>query len=163
MSKDKIHNISKMELEKLDEKDLMFITNPGRMGDEDGITFVIKNNNEYTIYRVNGLIYGSMDKDSITFEDIKKQFPKWFDTWKNCHNKEYKGKYKHLYMGFGNGLNVDNSIYNVFKPYLDEMIKKNLEKYSEQDKKDMQYAVIYSIWQEAFINMVNENGYILKL
>lgn len=30
----------------------MFITNPGRMGDEDEATFVIKDVNTFTIYRV---------------------------------------------------------------------------------------------------------------
>ena len=35
----------------------MFITNPGRMGDEDGIAFIIKRGNEFTIYRVDGLMY----------------------------------------------------------------------------------------------------------
>lgn len=39
------NKITKEELYKLNEDDLMFITNPGRMGDVDGSYFVIKNNN----------------------------------------------------------------------------------------------------------------------
>jgi hypothetical protein len=35
--------ITKEEFEKLDEKNLIFITNPGRMGDIDGSNFIINN------------------------------------------------------------------------------------------------------------------------
>ena len=37
-----IHKITKYELVKLNENDLVFITSSGRMRDEDGITFIIK-------------------------------------------------------------------------------------------------------------------------
>ena len=37
------------DIKKFNEDNLMFITNPGRMGDEDGSTFVIKHDNEFTI------------------------------------------------------------------------------------------------------------------
>ena len=50
------NKITKEEFYTLDEKDLMFITNPGRMGDEEGVTFVIKSNNNYTVYRIDGCI-----------------------------------------------------------------------------------------------------------
>ncbi len=48
------NKISKKEFLKLNENDLMFITNPGRMGDEDGTTFIIKHGNEFNIYRIDG-------------------------------------------------------------------------------------------------------------
>lgn len=32
----------KKEFEKIDENDVIFITHPGRMGDEDGSTFIVK-------------------------------------------------------------------------------------------------------------------------
>jgi hypothetical protein len=32
------------------------------MGDEDGITFVVKNKNEFIAYRVSGWMYGSKRK-----------------------------------------------------------------------------------------------------
>ena len=57
MNKFETNKILKSEFVKLNENDLMFITNPGRMGDEDGSTFIIKNNNEFTIYRVDGWMY----------------------------------------------------------------------------------------------------------
>ena len=41
----KINKILKPDFLKLEEESIMFITNPGRMGDEDGITFVVKNYN----------------------------------------------------------------------------------------------------------------------
>ena len=37
------NKINKPNFLKLNEADVMFITNPGRMGDEDGSTFIIKN------------------------------------------------------------------------------------------------------------------------
>ena len=57
MNKFETNKISKSEFVKLNEDDLMFITNPGRMGDEDGATFIIKHGNEFTIYRVDGWMY----------------------------------------------------------------------------------------------------------
>jgi len=50
----KYNEISKTDFLKLNEDNLMFITNPGRMGDEDGTTFIIKNGNVVTIYRISG-------------------------------------------------------------------------------------------------------------
>ena len=159
MSEIKIHKISKSELLKLNEDDLMFITNPGRMGDENGSTFIIKHGNEITIYRVDGWLY---PKEDILLSDIEKQFPKWLDTWKNSTDKEYKGKYRYLYMGFGNGLSVDNSIYNEFEEYLYDLVEEYLKEYSEEEKESLKYAAIFNVWKEAFINMANDKGYILK-
>lgn len=152
----KTNKISKQEFLKINEKDIMFITNPGRMGDEDGSTFIVKQDNKYKIYRIDGWMYRSIDynKDEyISLEDTKKQFPKWYEAWKNNNNKNYHGKYKYLYMGFGNGLSIDNSIYNEYKPYLDEKVKKYLE--TKDNKEDLKYAAIYNVWEEAFFNMIN--------
>ena len=158
----KINKILKPDFLKLEEESIMFITNPGRMGDEDGITFVVKNDNEYISYRVSGWMYGSKEKDNITLDEARKQFPEWYKAWENGTDEDYKGKYKHLYMGFGNGLNVDISIYDKFKPYLDKMIKNNLEKYPEEERKDRQYAAIFNVWEDALINMAQEENIILK-
>ena len=57
MNKFETNKITKSDFLKLNEEDLMFITNPGRMGDEDGSTFIIKKENELTIYRVDGWMY----------------------------------------------------------------------------------------------------------
>ncbi len=151
MSKKKVHKISKSKLVKLNEDNLMFITNPGRMGDEDGLTFIIKENEEFIIYRVDGLMY---QRGDIILNDIKKQFPKWAHTWKHFKEKEHNGKYKYLYMGFGNGLCIDSSIYNEFKEYLDMYLKD----ITEEDR----YGIIFNNWEMAFMNMVEDKGYILK-
>ena len=45
MHKYEIIKISSDDFFKINEDDLMFITNPGRMGDEDGSTFVVKKDN----------------------------------------------------------------------------------------------------------------------
>lgn len=161
----KINKISKNDFLKLNEDDVMFITNPGRMGDENGTTFIIKKENNLIVYRVDGWMYPdkSIPEDEyISLNDTLNQFPKWHDTWNNWNEENYSGKYKYLYMGFGNGLSVDNSIYEEFKPYLDKEITKNLEKYSEEEKKDMQYAAVYNVWDKALISMAKEKNYILK-
>ena len=41
--------ITKEEFEKLDEKNLIFITNPGRMGDTDGSNFIVKIGNVFYV------------------------------------------------------------------------------------------------------------------
>ena len=58
-------------------------------------------------------------------------------------------------------LNV-NSIYDEFKPYLDEEVEKNFAKYSDKEKEEMKYAAIFNVWEKAFINMTKDKNYILK-
>jgi len=147
-----INRIKKEDFLKLKEENIMFITNPGRMGDEDGSTFIVKQDNEFIIYRISGWLYGNED-DGISLDDVLKQFPKWHDAWDNSNNEEYKGKYKYLYMGFGNGLSVDNSMFNEFKPYLDKKALKYLE--GKDDKESLKYSAIFNTWKEAFIDMIN--------
>ena len=152
-----INKISKEKFLKINEKDVMLITNPGRMGDEDGTTFIIKQSNKYKAYRIDGWMYPiNFNKDEyISLEDTKKQFPKWHETWKNSNDKNYHGKYKHLYMGFGNGLSIDNSIYNEYVPYLDKKVKEYLETKTNEEKESLKYAAIYNVWEEAFLNMID--------
>ena len=153
----KVNKISKEDFFKINEKDVMFITNPGRMGDEDGSTFIIKHDNKFKIYRLDEWMYRCKDfneSEHISLDDTLKQFPKWHEAWENSTNKDYKGKYKYLYMGFGNGLSIDNSIYKEFKPYLDKKVEEYLE--SKEDKESMKYAAIFDTWEEAFLNMIND-------
>ena len=73
------NKISKEDFLRLNEDDVMFITNPGRMGDEDGSTFIIKQDNDFKIYRIDGWMYRNKDlKESeyISLQDASKQFPK---------------------------------------------------------------------------------------
>ena len=159
----KTNKILKEDFLKLNENDVMFITNPGRMGDEDGITFVIKKDKELIVYRLDGWMYPTKDRNElISLNDAKEQFTKWFESWRNWNNENYQGKYKHIYMGFDNGLNIDNSIYDNFKPFLDKRIEKYLEKYSEEEKENYKYAAVMNVWSKVLTDMVNERGYILK-
>ena len=103
-----------------------------------------------------------MEKDQISMEDTANQFPEWYEAWKHAEDENYHGKYTHVYMGFGNGLNIDNSIYEEYKLYLDEEVKKNLEKYSDEEKETMQYAAIFNVWEEALIKMANDKNYIIE-
>ena len=164
MRKHQVNKISKIDFMKLNEEDVMFITNPGRMGDEDGSTFVVKNGNELFLYRVDGFMYPNRTTTkeyNITIKDMKKQFPKWHEAWKHGNEKDYKGKYQYLYMGFGNGLSVDNSIYNEFKPYLNKLVEEYL-KDKKDSKEDLKYAAIYNVWQEALMKMLEEKNIMLK-
>ena len=152
------NKITREEFLNLNEDDIMFITNPGRMGDEDGIYFVIKKDNNLTLYRVDGWMYG-IGKE-ISLQDAFKQFPSWYYTWDHNKDKNYQGKYKYLYMGFGNGLSIDNRIYEEYKPYLDKLVEEYLEK--EEDKEKLMYAAIFSTWKKAVINMANDKKLIIK-
>ena len=149
-----LNTISKKDFLKINEDDVMFITNPGRMGDEDGSTFIIKDGNNYMIYRLDGWMYPSKQKDIITLEDTKKQFPKWYEAWHNSNNENYHGKYQYIYMGYGNGLCVDNRIYDDFKPFLDQKVNEYLS--DKKDKESLKYAAIMHTWIDAFNNMIEK-------
>ena len=77
----KYNRITKDEFEKIDEKDVMFITNPGRMGDEDGSYFIVKTGNVFIPYRVSGWMYSNGNAE-ITLDNFSKKFPLWMDMWK---------------------------------------------------------------------------------
>ena len=146
------NNISKEDFLKINEDKVMFITNPGRMGDEDGSTFIIKEDNKFKIYRIDGWMYPNKHikgNEYISLDDALNQFPKWQDAWKNNGNN----KYEYIYMGFGNGLSIDKSIYNEYKPYLDKQVQEYLK--DEKDKNSLKYAAIYNVWDKAFSNMIN--------
>ena len=150
-----INRINREDFMKLNEDNLMFITSPGRMGDEDGSTFVIKEDNNYKMYRIDGWIYPTnKKKDNITYEEMRKQFPKWDETLNNMPNDNYNGKYVFIYMGFGNSLCVDKRIYDKYLPYLLEEIKK--QNPDIDIKEQIPYHLYYSAWLIALKKMINE-------
>ena len=149
-----INKISREEFFKLDEENLMFITNPGRMGDEDGSNFVVKNGDNYNFYRIDGWMYGdSSDSNYISTEEMFKVFPKWKEAWDNWNNSEYYGKYEYIYMGFGNGLCIDKRVYDEFYPYLIEEAKKNGNYNNETFEKNG--PIFFGVWKTALENMIN--------
>ena len=159
------HKIKKKDFLKLKEEDVMFITNPGRMGDEDGSTFVVKKEKELYVYRVDGWMYPDKkekEEDKISLKDMVEKFPKWYERWENWNNNNYKGKYNYIYMGFGNGLSIDNTIYDEYKPYLDEEVEKYFNKNNDKENEDMQYAAVYNVWDRALISMADNKKYIMK-
>ncbi len=152
--------ISKTDFLKLNEEDLMFITYPGRMGDEDGSTFVIKQGKDYVVHRIDGWMYPTEDideKEQITLSDTFKQFPLWHEAWKHSRDKDYYGKYTCLYMGFGNRLFVDNSIYSKYEPYLNKLVDEYLEG-TEDNIESLKYSAIFNTWEEAFVKMIEDNN-----
>ena len=56
-------------------------------------------------------------------------------------------------MGFGNALCIDNSIYNEYEPYLNELINKYLE---DKDDESYKYSTIFNVWENALMNMIND-------
>ena len=148
--KELMNNISRKDFAQLKEEDVKFITTPGRMGDVDGITFIIFKNGKYIIYRINGWMYGDRTEESITLDDAFKQFPEWINTWNNWAKEDYSGKYEYIYMGFGNGLCIDKKIYKRFNPYLLAEAEKNPE-YQIESKRN---SIYYSCWKEAFLTFV---------
>ena len=134
--------ISEEELNNLYEDELLFITYPGRMGDVYGCSFVIKNNDKLTFYRIENL---------YEFKgNIYTQFPKWNEALKNYSEKKETEKYEIIYMGFGNLLGVDKSVFNDFKPLAEEKMKNISENYSN----DLKFgAACYTYWKEIANNM----------
>ena len=110
------------DLEKLKEDELLFITYPGRMGDINGCSFVIKSNNKIIFYRIDNL---------YKFKgNIYEKFPKWNEALKNYSEKKKSNKYEIIYMGMGNLLAVDKSVFRKFEALIKERtneIKGNYE------------------------------------
>ena len=51
------HIITKKELLKINEDDVMFITNPGRQGDYNGLFIITEQNNTYKIIKRISFLY----------------------------------------------------------------------------------------------------------
>ena len=52
--------------------------------------------------------------------------------------------------------------YKEFEPYLKKRVEKYLEKKNTNDKESLQYAAVFDVWENAFIDMINDKGYLLK-
>lgn len=147
-----LNRITKEKLDSLNEDNLMFITNPGRMGDEDGSTFIMKDGNVLKAYRASGWMYGT-EKCEVTLNDMEKKFPNWIEAWKNSTNEKYDGKFKYVYMGFGNGLSVNKNIYDIFEKFLEEELKK---KAKEEGTNSNDYSLRYISWEIAALKTANK-------
>ena len=92
----KLNQITKKEFDKINEEDVMFITHPGRMGDEDGSTFIIKKGNSFIAYRVSHWRYNT-NKCEIEYDEMLKSFRQWDDALNHGEKENYIGKYKYYY------------------------------------------------------------------
>lgn len=169
------NNIKRSEFLRLDENNLMFITIPGRMGDEDGCNFIIKDKNEFKLYRINGWMYPDKTIDPYTFislDDVYYKFPKYEQTLINVKNKKISednnftiinddSEYAYIYMGFGNALCVKKSIYYDFKLYLDKLIIEykinNKDKNNNNNKDNPIPSFIFTEWLHAVNLMIQNN------
>ena len=148
-----LNKISKEDFLKLSEDDVVLITNPGRMGDEDGTTFVTLINDKYTMYRIDGWMYPSRDRikeNFISMEDVKNHFPKWFNSWEESSDND---KYKRVYMGFGNGLCIDKRIYDNYYYILRDLVKSD-SNYKEDS--DGVNGLYFKYWEKAFYKMIKK-------
>lgn len=147
-----MNEISREDFFKLKEENVMFITNPGRKGDEDGSTFIIKRDNDYISYRIDGWMSRNRTKENfISLDEMFIQFPKWREAWHNSKNETSNEKYIYIYMGFGNGLSVDKTIYREFEPYMMHEVNKIKNKNHEEEQPYM----YYSTWKTAVEKLLN--------
>ena len=133
------------DIKKFNEDNLMFITNPGRMGDLYGSTFVMKEDNELKEYYLDNIFR------STSIVDV---FKEWKNTVSNDDNKS--DKYNYVYMGFGNGLCVDKRRYAKYYPYLLEEVKKD-DLYEEESGDNYNPCINYSVWEKALDNMIKDD------
>lgn len=133
----------------LKEEDILFISNPGRMGDEDGSNIIIKVDNDYYAYRISGWMYGPKNDDYISLTETQEHFPNWKNRWENWQDKKLINQYEYVYMGFGNGISINKNIYNNFYPYIKD--------YISDDK-----LLGYKDLDNAIKNYLNDNNIELK-
>ena len=144
--------ISRKDFFNIKEENVMLITNPGRMGDVDGSIFIIKKDNNYITYRIDGWMYGNhSDKEFISIEEMFKQFPKWKETLDNSNNEKYDGKYIYVYTGYGNGVSIDKSIYKQFEPYLIEEVEKIRIKFNKDRIEPAMYSPAWKLAVESML------------
>ena len=165
------NHIKRSEFLRLNENDLMFITSPGRMGDEDGCNFIIKDKNEFKLYRIDGWMYPDKKINPYTFislDDVYYKFPKYKYTLSNINATKISedndctiinddSEYVYIYMGFGNSLCVKKSIYYDFKLYLDKLIIEYKIKNKDKNGYNSIPPFIFTEWLHAVNLMIQNN------
>lgn len=134
--------INEDEFRSLKDDDLLFITYPGRMGDVMGCSFVIRKDNEIHFYRIDDLVKFK--------ENIFEKFTKWDEALKKYSEKLDPDKYKIIYMGMGNLLGVDKTIFDDFKAKVDEKVPEISDSYNDELKFGM---ACYTYWREIVYDM----------
>ena len=156
---DEYNSITLEQLKKITEDQLMFITFPGRMGDEYGCTFVIGDGKSLCIYRID-------DLDRFKY-NIYRQFPRLIEAL-NDHKGRESMAFKGIYMGYGNKLFVNKSVYDDYKKELDDAIKKEIEKmkvendYDESLKDYYPIMLCFTQWEKALVYYSRNKGLDIK-
>ena len=151
----KMNEISRDEFLKIREQDILFITHPGRMGDEDGSTFIINTTNGYKVYRISGWYFGDRTNPNfISYSEMADRFPNWISSIRTPEEKA-DSLYRYVYMGFGNSLCIKKDLYESFMKHLELAIDKYAEdrNIDSSEKEERRYAIIFSVWGEAVVNM----------
>ena len=141
----KEENISEEDFKKLKEENLLFITYPGRMGDIEGCSFVMKDKDMIKFYRIENL---------YTYKaNIYEIFPKWKDSLEKYKKKDSSSKYEIIYMGMGNLLGVDKTIVELFK----SKIKEIDEKIESTLDKELKFGMTcYTYWRKTVTEMFDK-------
>ncbi len=151
----RVNKISRDEFLKIREQDLLFITNPGRMGDEDGSTFIINTTDGYKVYRIDGWCFGDRTGPNfISYSEMADKFPDWSSSIGTVEENE-DSLYRYVYMGFGNGLSIKKDLYEPFMKHLAFAVDRYAENRNidRSEKEKNKYAIIFNVWDEAVVNI----------
>ena len=160
----KIERMTRPNFLRLDENNIMFIRGLGRMADNDMIFFIVKENDDFKCYKIDGLTHdnGVGKYDYISRDDIDYKLPYWKATQNMtlpiitlgevyCNTTS---KYVCIFLGFGDTICINNSIYEKYEKYL----KKEIEDFPENhpDKKEFdKTARIEWQWFVAALNYIH--------
>lgn len=151
----KANRINRNDFFEINERDVLFITNPGRMNNIDGSTFIINTANGYKAYYIDGwYFHDKTDDDFISYSEAMEHFPNWRAAIGQMEDKRSL-KYRFIYMGFGNGLCVRKDIYEFYIKYLNNAVDQfaKEEGINDIEKEEQKYSIIYNVWTKAVVDM----------
>ncbi len=158
-----VNKISRDEFFRLKERDLLFITNPGRMADVSGSTLIVHIPEGYKVYRIDGWYFENRSRhEQISYSEMMEAFPIWRSMIKSIDQKDNL-LYKYINMGFGNGLCVKKDIHALFMQYLQPAIDQYAEvnHIDPEEKIRRRAMIIFSVWDKAVINMAADKNIVL--
>ena len=84
-----VNKISRDEFFRLKERDLLFITNPGRMADVSGSTLIVHIPEGYKVYRIDGWYFENRNRhEQISYSEMMEAFPIWRSMIKSIDQKD---------------------------------------------------------------------------
>ena len=116
----------------------MLVANPGRMWNENGSYFIMKDNDKFVAYRISGWMYGQKENNSVSFDMMCFHFSKWKEAFEKAAKKEiYLGRCE-IFVGLEQTIyhyyNCNNTIYKDLVNY--EKVNDSMQESSFINKKD---------------------------